>query len=144
MGWMVNAMPRPLYPWERDPVPIVWEAGWTPGSVWTGAENFDPKNIRFPDRPARSESLYCLRYPGPRLLYTDSKTAAWFWRIFYILLIYNSIPEGETFLWNLSFLSYSINFPHIAETKAITLFTGFLTNDQCDAQFFFLCIYFYL
>ena len=22
-GWVVNATPRPLYPWERDPVPIV-------------------------------------------------------------------------------------------------------------------------
>jgi hypothetical protein len=29
MGWMVNSTPRPLYPRERDPVPIVQEAGWT-------------------------------------------------------------------------------------------------------------------
>jgi hypothetical protein len=28
--WVVNAMPRPLYPWEGDPVPIVQEAGWAP------------------------------------------------------------------------------------------------------------------
>jgi hypothetical protein len=34
-GWMVNATPRPLYPRERDPVPIVYEAGWAPGPVWT-------------------------------------------------------------------------------------------------------------
>ena len=39
MGWVVNATPRPLYPRERDPVPIVEEAGWAPGSVWTGAGN---------------------------------------------------------------------------------------------------------
>jgi len=24
---------------EKDPVPIVEEGGWAPGSVWTGAEN---------------------------------------------------------------------------------------------------------
>jgi len=32
-------MPEPLYPWERDPVPIVKEAGWSPGLVWMNAEN---------------------------------------------------------------------------------------------------------
>ena len=29
-----------------------------------GAENLIPTGIRSPDRPARSESLYRLRYPG--------------------------------------------------------------------------------
>jgi hypothetical protein len=29
-------------PPERDPVPIVQEAGWAPGQVWTGAENLAP------------------------------------------------------------------------------------------------------
>ena len=28
-----------LLPPRNDPVPIVEEAGWTPGPVWTGAEN---------------------------------------------------------------------------------------------------------
>jgi len=36
---VVNATPRPLYPQERDPVPIVQESGWPPERVWTGAEN---------------------------------------------------------------------------------------------------------
>ena len=48
----------------KDPVPIVQEAGWAPGPVWTGAENLAPIGIRSPDRPARSESLYRLSYPG--------------------------------------------------------------------------------
>ena len=48
-----------------DPVPIVQEAGWTPEPVWTGAENLAHTGIRSPDRPARSESLYRLSYPGP-------------------------------------------------------------------------------
>jgi hypothetical protein len=32
---------------------------------WTCAENLAPTGIRSPDRPARSESLYRLTYPGP-------------------------------------------------------------------------------
>jgi hypothetical protein len=34
--------------------------------VWTGAENLAPTFIRTPDRPARSELLYWLSYPGTR------------------------------------------------------------------------------
>jgi len=49
----------------KDPVPIVQEAGWAPGPVWLGAENLAPTGIRSPDLPARSESLYRLRYAGP-------------------------------------------------------------------------------
>ena len=49
----------------KDSVPIVQEAGWAPGPVWTSTENLAPTRIRFPDRPARSDSLYWLRYPGP-------------------------------------------------------------------------------
>jgi hypothetical protein len=46
----------------KDPVPIVQEAGWSPGPVWTGAENLAPTVIRSPDRPAHSQSLYGLSY----------------------------------------------------------------------------------
>jgi hypothetical protein len=43
-------MPRPLSTPEKDPAPIVQEAGWAPGPVWTGAENlaptgFDPRTV---------------------------------------------------------------------------------------------------
>ena len=31
---------------EKDPVPIVQEAGWAPGTVWTGVENFTPTGFR--------------------------------------------------------------------------------------------------
>jgi hypothetical protein len=65
MGWVVNARPRPLYPRERDPVPIVQEACWAPGLAWTGAENLAYTGIRSPDRPARSDPRYRLSYPGP-------------------------------------------------------------------------------
>jgi hypothetical protein len=50
----------------NDPVPIVQETGCAPGPVWMGDENVDPIGIRSPVPPARSESLYRLRYPGPR------------------------------------------------------------------------------
>ena len=48
----------------KDRLPIVQEAGWTPGPVWTGAENLASTGIRSPDRPARSQSLYRLSYPA--------------------------------------------------------------------------------
>ena len=67
MGWMASAKPRPLYPRERDQVPILVEARWAPRAVWTAAENVALTGIRFPDRPARSESLYWLTYPYPHL-----------------------------------------------------------------------------
>ena len=65
-GWGVSVTPRPLFTPGKDPVPIVQEAWWAPGSVWTGAENLAPTGIRSPDRPARSQSLYRLRYPAHR------------------------------------------------------------------------------
>jgi len=50
------------FPPGKDPVPIVQEAWWDPGPVWTGTENLAPTGIQSPDRPARSQSLYHLRY----------------------------------------------------------------------------------
>ena len=61
-GWGISVKPRPFFTPGKDPVPIVQEAGWAPGLVWTGAENLAPTGIRSPDRPARSQSLYRLRY----------------------------------------------------------------------------------
>ena len=47
-------------PW-RDPVPIVQEAGWALGPVWTGAENLTITVIRSPDHPTRSRSFVTKR-----------------------------------------------------------------------------------
>jgi hypothetical protein len=61
-GWLT---PRPgLFTPGRDPVPIVQEAGWAPGPIWTVAENLAPAGILSPDHPARSPSLQRLRYHG--------------------------------------------------------------------------------
>jgi len=62
-GWGVSVTPRPLFTPGEDPVPIVQEAGWAPGPVWTGAENLTPTGNRSPDRPTHNQSLYRLRYP---------------------------------------------------------------------------------
>ena len=53
--------PAAFYP-GKDPVPIVPEAVWAPGPVWTSEENLVPTGIRSPDRPAHSQSLYRLSY----------------------------------------------------------------------------------
>ena len=55
--------PAVLYPREY-PVTIVQEAEWAPGPVWTGAEYLVSTGIRSQDRPARSQSLYRVRYPA--------------------------------------------------------------------------------
>ena len=49
-GWGVSVTPRPFFTPRKDSVPIVQEAGWAPGPVWTGAENLAPTGIRSPDR----------------------------------------------------------------------------------------------
>jgi hypothetical protein len=61
-------MPWPLSILGKDPVPIVQEAGWAPGPVWTGVENLAPTGIRSLDRPACSQSLYRLSYPAHSLV----------------------------------------------------------------------------
>ena len=63
-GWGVSVTPRPLFTSGKDPVSIVQEAGWAPEPVWTCAENLATTEIRSPDRPARSQSLYRLSYPA--------------------------------------------------------------------------------
>ena len=35
----------------KDPVPIVQEAGWAPGPVWTEAENLAPHRDSIPGPP---------------------------------------------------------------------------------------------
>ena len=72
-AWGISVTPRPLPTSGKDPVPIVQEAGWAPGPVWTGAENLAPTGIRCPDCPVHSQSLYRLHYPA----YWDMKGSWW-------------------------------------------------------------------
>jgi len=43
--------------------PLIQEAGWDPGPVWTGGKSL-PYQDSIPDRPARIQSLYRLSYPA--------------------------------------------------------------------------------
>ena len=47
-------------PREKDPVPIVQEAGWAPGPMWTGAENLAPP----PGFDTRTVQPVASRYTG--------------------------------------------------------------------------------
>jgi len=60
-GWVVSITPRPHFTPGKDPVPILEEAGWAQGLVWTGGKS-RPHRDSIPDRPARSQSLYRLNY----------------------------------------------------------------------------------
>ena len=66
-GWGVSVTPRSLFTSGKDPVPIVQEAGWAPGPVWTGAENLAPTGIRSPDRPVPLPVAIPTELPGPPL-----------------------------------------------------------------------------
>jgi len=60
---VVSSTPRPHFTPGKDSVPIVQEAGWALGPVWTGGKS-RPHRDSIPERPARSQSLYRLRYPA--------------------------------------------------------------------------------
>ena len=71
--WVVSSTPRPYFTSGKDPVPILQEAGWAPGPVWTGG-NSRPHRDSIPDRPARSQSLYRLSYRAHFLIVIYNKT----------------------------------------------------------------------
>jgi len=54
--WSGRSRPLPgLFNPEKDPAPIVLEAGWAPDPVWTVAENLTPAGIQSPDGPTRTD-----------------------------------------------------------------------------------------
>jgi len=87
-GWRFSVTPRLLFTRRKDPVPIVQEAGCTPGPVWTGvrkissAPGFDlrtaqPVASRYTDWATRptypvmtAEKLMKLKAVEPRFLHT--------------------------------------------------------------------------
>jgi hypothetical protein len=69
-GWVVSTTPRPLYPRERPGTHCT--GGWVGPTAGLDVceKSRPPTGIRSPDRPARSQSLYRLSYPGPILFCT--------------------------------------------------------------------------
>jgi hypothetical protein len=87
-GWVFSSTPRPHFTPGKDPVPIVQEAGWAPGPVWTGAENLSLTGIRSPDHPARSSVAIPTELPGPQFLVTTSRKCE--------RIIMNCLTHSET------------------------------------------------
>ena len=58
-GWVVSITPWPHFTPEKDPVPILQEAGWVPGPVWMGRKSRPHRDLIL-DRPACGQSLYRL------------------------------------------------------------------------------------
>ena len=83
-GWVVRSTPRPYFAPAKEPVPILQEAGWAPGPVWTGGKSRPHRNS-IPDRPARTYSLYRLSYPAHNIM------------LYYIILYY--ISYGTTVVY---------------------------------------------
>ena len=65
MGWVVNATPWPFTPGKDTRYPLYKRMGGPQGRSGQVRKISPPTGIRSPDRPALSESLYRLRYPGP-------------------------------------------------------------------------------
>ena len=82
-----SSAPPPLPPHftsGKDPVPILQEAGWAPGPVWTGGKS-RPHWNSIPDPPARSQSLYRLSYRAHVALSGPNHSS-----------LLNELPECET------------------------------------------------
>ena len=69
MGVVDKRLPPAALPRERDPVPIVREAGWALGPYSRGAENLATTEIWSHDHPTHGESLYLISYPGMLKIY---------------------------------------------------------------------------
>ena len=67
-GWVVSSTSRPYFTPGRDPVPVLQEAGWAPGPVWTGGKSCSHRDS-IPDRPARSSVAIPTELPGPHISY---------------------------------------------------------------------------
>ena len=94
-GWVVSGTPRPHFTPGKVPVPILQEAGWAPGLVWTGGKS-RPHRDSIPDRPARSQPLYWLSYLAHR---TPSRSSSNYLRAISDLL-YLSRSTNAKKLWN--------------------------------------------
>ena len=75
---MVSSTPRPHFTPGKDAVPIVQEAGWATGLVWTGGKS-RPHRESIPDRPARCMylNIYYIYYIYI-YIYRERERESWF------------------------------------------------------------------
>ena len=77
-GWVVSSTPRPHFIPGKDLVPILQEAGWTSGPVWTGGKPSSHRDS-ISDRPVRSSVAIPTELPGPpNLIYPSQKLVRFF------------------------------------------------------------------
>ena len=86
----------------KDPVPIVQEAGWAPGPVWTGGKS-RPHRDSIPNRPSRSQSLYRLSYRAHIQLYVH--------------VFYGSTYGVEHVFCRCLFVIYEFNRPRVYKSR---------------------------
>ena len=70
-GWVVSSTPWPQFTPGKEPVPILQEAGWAPGPVWTGGKS-RLHRYSIADRPARSSVAIPTELPGPLRIHLHS------------------------------------------------------------------------
>ena len=63
-GWVASSTTRLHFTPRKDSVPILQEAGWAAGSVWTGGK-FRPHRDSIPNLPARSSVAIPTELPDP-------------------------------------------------------------------------------
>jgi len=62
--WVVSSTPQPHFTPRKDLLPILQEAGWTPGPVWMGGK-CGPHRDSIPDLPAHSSVAIPTELPSP-------------------------------------------------------------------------------
>jgi len=65
-GWVVSSTLRPHFTPGKDPVPILQEARWAPGPVWTDGKS-RPHRDSIPDCPAGRSVAVPTELPGPHI-----------------------------------------------------------------------------
>jgi hypothetical protein len=95
-GWGVSVTPRPLFTPGKDPVPLVQEAGWAPGLVWTSAENLAPMgfNPRTVQPIASCYTNYATRPICSFVPFTIKVNHRWCWTA-----SQNKVPEMLPWWW---------------------------------------------
>ena len=85
---MVSSTPRPHFTPGKDPVPILQEAGWAPGPVWTGGKISSPPGFN----------------PGPSSLqlvaYITHIISVFILHQLYVC-VHTAIPDGFTWTKNI-------------------------------------------
>ena len=71
-GEWSTARPGRTLPLGKDPAPILQEAGWAPGPVWTGGKS-RPHRDSIPDRPVRSSITIPTELPGPQISFVKPR-----------------------------------------------------------------------